>query len=86
MTEKQWEEMTKQQRKEYVDKKSKLMELCYAALPAMMVKFFDADSDENLDEKLEVLTRLADRTITLDDVPDLKKILELMPDDGQIWD
>lgn len=54
MTEKQWEEMTVTERQEYVQKKEESENLI-AYLPPAMVKFFDLDSDELLDEKIQVL-------------------------------
>lgn len=49
------------------------------------LKFFDRDSDEMLDEKIEVLKALkAGKTIG--EIPKFYDILELMPKDGTIWD
>ena len=56
-----------------------LAEVCEPEL-----KFFDRDSVEMLDEKIEVLKALkAGKTIG--EIPDFYKVLELMPKDG-MWD
>ena len=49
------------------------------------LRFFDIESNELLDEKIEVLEALkAGKEIK--DIPNFYKILELMPGDGQMWD
>lgn len=49
------------------------------------LQYFDRDSDELLDEKIEVLEALkAGKAIK--DIPNFYKVLELMPEDGQMWD
>lgn len=49
------------------------------------LRFFDIESNELLDEKIEVLEALkAGKAIK--DIPNFYKILELMPGDGQMWD
>lgn len=49
------------------------------------MRYFDRDSNELLDEKIEVLEALkAGKAIK--DIPNFYKVLELMPEDGQIWD
>ena len=48
------------------------------------MKYFDLDSEEMLDEKIEVLEALkAGKKIK--DIPEFYDILELMPKEG-IWD
>lgn len=48
------------------------------------IKFFDLNSDEMLDEKIEVLEAVkAGKKIS--EIPNYYKVLELMPQDG-IWD
>lgn len=83
MTEKRWEEMTVSERQEYVQKKEK-SESLIAYLPPAMAKFFDLDSDELLDEKIQVLNELKKGT-PIEKIPDFYNILELLPDGG-IWD
>lgn len=83
MTEKQWKEMTVSERQEYVQKKEK-SESLIAYLPPAMVKFFDLDSDELLDEKIQVLNELKKGT-PIEKIPNFYNILELLPDGG-IWD
>lgn len=47
-------------------------------------RFFDMNSEELLDEKIQVLTALADGTSPAD-IPNYYDVLELMPKD-QHWD
>ncbi len=53
--------------------------------PPMLQKFFDLNSDELLDEKIEVLTALKEGK-TISDIPNFYKILELYPKDNTHWD
>ncbi len=46
--------------------------------------FFDVDSDKMLDEKIEVLTALADGK-TIAEIPKFYDVLELMPK-NEMWD
>ena len=47
--------------------------------------YFDRDSEDLLDEKIEVLAALAEGK-PIEDIPNFYDILELMPEDGQKWD
>ena len=51
----------------------------------MMIQFFDLDSDELLDEKIEVLTALKEGK-QISEIPNFYDILELYPKDGEHWD
>ena len=51
----------------------------------MVHAFFDKNSEELLDEKIEVLTALIDGK-TPSEIPKYYDILELKPDDGSHWD
>lgn len=56
--------------------------------PPMLIQFFDLDSDELLDEKIEVLTALKDGK-PIKDIPKFYDILELYPKDENTevhWD
>lgn len=53
--------------------------------PPMMIQFFDLDSDELLDEKIEVLTALKEGK-QISEIPNFYDILELYPKDGKHWD
>ncbi len=46
--------------------------------PPMLIQFFDLDSDELLDEKIEVLTALKEGK-QIADIPNFYDILELYP-------
>ena len=49
-------------------------------------KFFDSDSNEMLDEKIEVLEKLKEG-ISPSEIPNYYKILELYPKDTEsVWD
>ena len=58
----------------------------YTKFDNMLVdKFFDFESEEMLDEKVEVFTALAEGKKE-SEIPNFYKVLELYPQDGQIWD
>ena len=71
--------------RELIEKKSKIMDLLFEVSNYEIGKFFDVDSDELLDEKIEVLTALKSGK-QIADIPNFYDILELMPKDGEIWD
>lgn len=50
----------------------------------MIYQFFDLDSEKMLDEKIQVLTALAEGKAPAD-IPNYYKVLELLPTD-QPWD
>ena len=69
------------------DKMIQVMEL-YAEvmhIDQLVAKFFDLDSEELLDKKINVLTQLKNG-IPPADIPDYYSILELYPEDDVIWD
>lgn len=69
------------------DKMIQVMEL-YAEvmhIDQLVAKFFDLDSEELLDKKINVLTKLKNG-IPPADIPDYYSILELYPEDDVIWD
>ena len=49
------------------------------------LRFFDVDSDKMLDEKIEVLTALKNGK-TISEIPKFYDILELYPDENELWD
>lgn len=51
----------------------------------LVAKFFDIESEEDLDLKIEVLEKLANGTPP-SDIPEYYDILELYPADGETWD
>ena len=70
-----------------IEKKVKIMDLLLetAGKSIEVDKFFDVDSNELLDEKIEVLTALKnDKPIA--EIPKFYDVLELYPKDGEIWD
>ena len=69
------------------EKKMQVMEL-YAEVmlvDLLVSKFFDLDSDELLDLKIEVLTQLKNG-VPPKDIPEYYSILELYPADDEMWD
>lgn len=51
----------------------------------MFEQFFDCTSENMLDEKIQVLTDLANGK-TIAEIPNFYDILEKYPSDGTIWD
>lgn len=69
---------------ELIKKKEQIRELLFEVYEPEM-KFFDLESNEMLDEKIEVLEALkAGKTIA--EIPNFYAVLELLPDEGQMWD
>lgn len=69
---------------ELIKKRSIIMDLLFEVDCYEVKMFFDVDSDEMLDEKIEVLTALKEGK-TIEEIPNFYKVLELMPEDG-MWD
>lgn len=67
------------------EKMLKIFELLPQVDDLLINKFFDLESDKMLDEKIEVLTALANGKKP-SEIPKYYDILELYPKDGQIWD
>lgn len=69
-----------------VKKHMEIHELFYSVdFPPMLEQFFDFDSDELLDEKIEVLTAMKNGK-QYTDIPKFYDILELYPKDDTHWD
>ena len=51
----------------------------------LVTQFFDIESEKMLDEKIEVLTALANGKKP-SEIPNFYEVLELYPKDGEIWD
>lgn len=83
---KSYSELTEEE-KELVDKKMKISMLLVNSGDYLVYRFFDEESDEMLDLKLEVLTKLANGKRSEVSNEDYYKILELYPKDESIlWD
>lgn len=67
-----------------IAKKEKIFDLLLDVDDDLIRRYFDIDSDELLDEKIEVLTDLKSGK-TIDEIPKYYDILELLPQEG-IWD
>ena len=50
-----------------------------------LLRFFDFESEEMLDDKIEVLTALKNGK-TISEIPKFYDILELYPDENEMWD
>lgn len=68
-----------------MEKWLKVMDLLSQVKDPMVHAFFDTDSEELLDEKIEVLTALIEGK-TPSEIPKYYDILELKPDDENHWD
>ena len=70
--------------KKIIEKHLKINELLSYALALNEMKFFDVDSDEMLDEKIEVLEAIKEGK-SISEISKFYDVLELMPKEG-IWD
>ena len=84
--EKKYDELTEEE-KAFVDKKLKVNMLTIECHDYLIDRFFDVESDEMLDLKLEALTKIANGKRNEVSQEDYYKILELYPkDEGTLWD
>lgn len=67
-----------------IEKKIQIMELL-SEISDPFLQFFDVDSDEMLDEKIEVLKALKEGK-SISEIPNFYDILELYPPDDVMWD
>lgn len=67
------------------DKWIKMADLYTKVHDPMVHQFFDLDSEELLDEKIQVLTALLEGKAPVD-IPDYYKVLEMYPNDENHWD
>ena len=67
-------------------KKAKVIDLWYevAFLDNLVFKFFDTESNEKLDEKIDVLTKLRNGVAQVD-IPNFYDILEKYPKGDNVW-
>ena len=70
---------------EKMKKWSRVAELAMQVDDPVFHKFFDLGSPELLDDKIEVLEALVAGEAP-ESIPKYYKVLELYPEDGQIWD
>ena len=68
-----------------IEKHLKIMRLLEETYDLLVAKFFDMESEEMLDEKIEVLTALKEGK-TPAEIPNYYKILEKYPKDDEMWD
>jgi hypothetical protein len=67
------------------EKKIRIMDLLFEIDDTVFKQFFDIESDEMLDKKIDVLEKLASGLVPAD-IPDYYEVLELYPKDGEMWD
>ncbi len=63
----------------------KMSDLYLQVSDPMFDRFFDLNSENMLDEKIQVLTALVEGKVPTD-IPDYYKVFELLPPDDQHWD
>ena len=63
----------------------KVFELLTKVNDRLVEQFFDIESEKLLDEKIEVLTALANGKKP-SEIPKYYEVLELYPKEGEIWD
>ena len=68
-----------------IEKHLKIMRLLEETYDLLVAKFFDMESEEMIDEKIEVLTALKEGK-TPAEIPNYYKILEKYPKDDEMWD
>ncbi len=69
---------------EYIQKSEQIFDLFLQVDDDLVRRFFDLESMEMLDEKIEVLTALVNGMVPAD-IPHYYDVLEKMPKEG-IWD
>lgn len=84
MNEDTWDKMSLSERKAYVEKKDKINELLISSGDYIFQRFFDLESDEMLDEKFDVLTKLNNGVVPAD-IPNYYDVLENYPK-NKMWD
>ncbi len=67
-----------------IEKKEQIFDLLMSVDDDLIRRYFDPDSNELLDEKIEVLTSLKEGK-TISEIPKYYDILELLPKEG-VWD
>lgn len=66
------------------EKKLQIMDLLSYSIGIPEMKYFNLDSDELLDEKIEVLTQIKEGK-NIAEIPNFYKVLENLPEDD-MWD
>lgn len=67
------------------EKRLRIMDLLFEVSDPNFKQFFDFDSYDMLDEKIEVLEKLASGTPPAE-IPNYYKVQEKYPKDSEIWD
>ena len=67
------------------EKLMKIMRLLSYTIGIPEMVYFDVDSEELLDEKIEVLEQIKDGK-KIQDIPHFYEVLEKLPGNGSLWD
>lgn len=67
------------------EKLMKIMRLLSYTIGIPEMVYFDVDSEELLDEKIEVLEQIKDGK-KIQDIPHFYEVLEKLPGKGSLWD
>lgn len=67
------------------EKLMKIMRLLSYVIGIPEMVYFDVDSEELLDEKIEVLEQIKDGK-KIQDIPHFYEVLEKLPGKGSLWD
>lgn len=67
------------------EKKLKIIDLLAYAVGIPEIKYFNLESDELLDEKVEVLEQIKEGK-TIGEIPKFYEVLEDLPKDGTMWE
>ncbi len=67
------------------EKKIRIMDLLFEVDDAIFKQFFDIESDEMLDKKIDVLEKLASGVVPAG-IPEYYDVLELYPKEDEMWD
>jgi hypothetical protein len=70
--------------REYIEKKSKILDLLFEVDNYEVSQFFDVESDKMLDDKIEVLEALK-KGKPIAEIPKFYDVLELYPR-NEMWD
>lgn len=70
--------------REYIEKKSKILDLLFEVDNYEVSQFFDVESDKMLDDKIEVLEALK-KGKPIAEIPKFYDVLELYPH-NEMWD
>ena len=71
--------------REIVSKQAIIDDLIFECSDRLVHEFFDYESDEKLDDKIDVLRKL-NAGVKPEDIPNYYDVLEKYPKNGEAWD